>query len=284
MAILSVQSHVAYGRVGNRAAVFPLERMGFEVWPINTVQLSNHRGYDSCAGEAYSASQLELVWGGVKERGALASCQAVLSGYLGSTEIGAFVLEAAEDVRAANPRALFCCDPVMGDYGKGLYVDEDIPAFMRESAVPSCDIATPNQFEAELICESAIEDIDGAKRACDAIRAKGPSIVLITSFEPRERAEGRIAMFLASDAGFHVIETPELPAHPPLRGTGDLCAALFLGRCLSGGDPVEALELMSGSLLSVVERTVASGSRELLIVESQDDIASPPRRFVARRV
>jgi pyridoxine kinase len=284
MAILSIQSHVAYGRVGNRAAVFPLERMGFEVWPINTVQLSNHRGYDSCAGEAFSASQLELVWGGVKGRGALGSCQAVLSGYLGSAEMGAFVLGAVQDVKAANPEAIFCCDPVMGDYGKGVYVDEAIPAFMRESAVPSCDIATPNQFEAEMLADSPIEDIDDAKRACDLLRSKGPSIALITSFEPRGLEEGSIAMFLAAAGGYYQIETPRLRAASPLRGTGDLCAALFLGRYLAARDPVDALELACASLYSVVERTVASGSAELLIVESQEALAAPERRFEAKRV
>jgi pyridoxine kinase len=284
VAILSVQSHVAYGRVGNRAAVFPLERMGFEVWPINTVQLSNHRGYDSCAGEAFSASQLELVWGGVKDRGALGSCQAVLSGYLGSAEIGAFVLGAVQDVKAESPGAVYCCDPVMGDYGKGVYVDEGIPSFIRESAIPSCDIATPNQFEAELLVDAPIEDADDAKRACDLLRSKGPSIVLITSYEPKDLGEGCVAMFLASDDGYRVIETPELSSDPPLRGTGDLCAALFLGRYLATGDPVAALELACSSLYSVVERTAASGSAELLIVESQGEIAAPERRFEAGRV
>jgi len=255
--------------------------MGFDVWPINTVQLSNHRGYETCAGEAYAASQLELVWGGVKDRGVLGACEALLSGYISSREIGGFVLAAVEDVKAANPKALYCCDPVMGDYGKGLYVDESIPAFMRGSALPACDIATPNQFEAELILETAIEGLDDAKRACDAMREKGPSIVLITSFEPEGLAEGRAAMFLASDSGFHMIETPLVASDQPLRGTGDLCAALFLGRYLAAKDPVAALELACGSLFSVVERSIAAGSRELLIVESQDAIANPERRFKA---
>ncbi len=284
MAVLSIQSHVAYGRVGNRAAVFALERMGLEVWPINTVQLSNHRGYPSCAGEAYSAAQLRLVWGGVKDRGVLGSCEAVLSGYLGSTEIGAFALEAALDVKSANAGAIYCLDPVMGDFGKGLYVEESIPAFMRSFALGCSDIVTPNHFEAELLCERAIEDADDAKRACDELRRKGPSIVLVTGFEPRGLAPGRASMLLASDRGFHSIETPLLEADPPLRGTGDLCAALFLGKYLSRRDPVLALEEACSGLFAVLERTMEAGGGELRLVESQDTIASGERRFRAVEV
>ncbi len=284
MAVLSIQSHVAYGRVGNRAAVFALERMGLDVWPINTVQLSNHRGYPSCAGEAYSAAQLRLVWSGIKDRGVLGSCEAVLSGYLSSAEIGAFALEAALDVKSANPSALYCLDPVMGDFGKGLYVEDAIPSFMRSFALGWSDIVTPNHFEAELLCERAIEDLDGAKRACDELRRKGPSIVLITSFEPKGSMPGRVSMLLASDYGFHSIETPLLEADPPLRGTGDLCAALFLGRYLLKRDPVLALEEACSSLFEVLELTMGKGGGELRLVEAQAAFAGDERRFRAAEV
>lgn len=284
MAILSIQSHVAYGHVGNRAAVFPLERLGNEVWPINTVQFSNHTGYGSWTGEIFTSAHLALVWSGVKARGVIGDCEAVLSGYMGSAEIGQFVLQAVDEVKAARSDALYCCDPVMGDYGRGFFVAEGIPAFISSQAVRSADIITPNQFEAETISGSVIESVDDAKRACEAIHALGPSVVLITSFKPSERTNSSISMFLSSKEGFRLVTTPELPVDPPLNGAGDLTAALFLGRYLPERDAVAAFELMADSVFSVFERTYASGSRELDLVKAQEELAVPRRRFESKRI
>jgi pyridoxine kinase len=283
VAILSIQSHVAYGHVGNRAAVFPLERLGYEVWPINTVQFSNHTGYGSWTGEIFTAAHLALVWSGVKARGVLGECEAILSGYMGSAEIGQFVLQAVDQVKAAKPGALYCCDPVMGDYGRGFFVAEGIPEFISRQAVACADIVTPNQFEAETISGSVIASVDDAKRACEAIHRMGPSVVLITSFMPSERSDSCISMFLSSKEGFRMITTPELPVEPPLNGAGDLTAALFLGRYLPERDAVGAFELMADSVFSVFERSFASRSRELDLVKAQEEIAAPSRRFEAKR-
>ena len=283
MAVLSVQSHVAYGHVGNRAAVFPLERLGIDVWPINTVQFSNHTGYGDWTGEIFSASHLALVWSGVKSRGVLGSCEAVLSGYLGSAEVGQFVVDAVADVKASRPDALYCCDPVMGDYGRGFFVSDGIPAFIGRRAVASADIVTPNQFEAEYIADDPIDSVDDAKRACDKIRSLGPRIVLITSFKPSAESQSSISMFLAADGGFWTVTTPELPLDPPLNGAGDLTAALFLGRYLKSRDAVDALELTADSVFAVFEATFASKAREIDLVGAQEAIASPGRRFGARK-
>jgi pyridoxine kinase len=284
MAILSIQSHVAYGHVGNRAAVFPLERLGYEVWPLNTVQFSNHTGYGAWTGEVFTFAHLSLVWGGVKARGVVGDCEAVLSGYMGSAEIGGFVVQAVDDVKSANPNAVYCCDPVMGDYGRGFFVAEGIPEFISSQAVRFADIVTPNQFEAEAISDSVIGSIDDAKNACEAIHALGPSIVLITSFKPSDEADSSISMFLSSPQGFHLITTPELPVDPPLNGAGDLTAALFLGHYLEGRDPVAALELMADSVYSVFEMTYKDKSRELRLIAAQDEIAKPQRRFEAKKI
>lgn len=284
MAILSVQSHVAYGHVGNRAAVFPLERLGYEVWPINTVQFSNHTGYGAWTGEIFTASHLSLVWSGVKQRGVLADCEAVLSGYLGSAEVGQFVVNAFDEVKAANPAAIYCCDPVMGDYGRGFFVADGIPEFISHNAVTFADIVTPNQFEAEAISGSVISSVDEAKAACETIHGMGPSIVLITSFKPSEDQDSSISMFMSSKEGFRMITTPELPVDPPLNGAGDLTAALFLGHYLRSKDPVEALELMSDSIFSIFERSYADRARELRLIAAQDAIAQPQRRFAAKKV
>jgi pyridoxine kinase len=283
VAILSIQSHVAYGHVGNRAAVFPLERLGYEVWPINTVQFSNHTGYGSWKGDVYGADRLSLLWEGVLERGAIGSCEAVLSGYMGSAEIGSFIVRAVEDVKAARPDAVYCCDPVMGDYGRGFFVAEGIPRLMSERAAGMADIITPNQFEAEVLSGMEITSVDDAKRACETISGLGPSIVLITSFRPRVAEDTSISMFLSSKEGFRIVSTPPLPIDPPLNGAGDLTAALFLGHYLESRDPVSALELMADSVFSVFERSLADKARELSLVRAQDDIASPRRRFPAIR-
>lgn len=284
MAILSIQSHVAFGHVGNRAAVFPLERLGYEVWPINTVQFSNHTGYGEWKGEIFTAGHIELVWSGVKDRGAAADCEAVLSGYMGAAEIGGAVLGAVDDVRRANPDALYCCDPVMGDYGRGFFVGEGIPDFMSSRAVRWADIVTPNQFEAEALAGVVIDGVEQAKRAAHAIHEMGPRIVLVTSFIPAGEPDSTISMFLSDGKSFYTITTPRLPLEPAPNGAGDLCAALFLGRYLRNHDAVEALELMTDSVFAVLERSLAEGSRELKIVEAQEAIAAPERRFSAKRI
>ncbi|HTX73382.1 MAG TPA: pyridoxal kinase PdxY [Rectinemataceae bacterium] len=284
MSVVSIQSHVVYGHVGNRAAVFPLELVGHEVWPINTVQLSNHRGYDSCMGEVFTGGHIELLWSGIKALGLLPECDALLSGYLGSVEIGASMVAAVADIKAVNPSALYCCDPVMGDYGKGMYVEPGLPEFLAESALGWADIVTPNQFEAEYLSGIVIDSLDSARSACDLIRAKGPRIVLITGFKPRVADASTISMFMASEAGYHTISTPELPLDPAPHGAGDLCAALFLGRYLVRRDAVKALELCSNALYSVMLRSQFARSRELKLIESRDDILKPKNRFRARRI
>jgi pyridoxine kinase len=284
LAILSIQSHVAYGHVGNRAAVFPLERLGYEVWPINTVQFSNHAGYESLTGEVFTAAHLDLVWSGVKAMGHVADCEAVLSGYLGAAEVGQFVLRAVDDVKAANPAAIYCCDPVMGDYGTGVFVAPGIVDFFSGHALRSADIVTPNQFEAELLTGSVISSIEDAKRACASIHEHGPSIVLITSFKPKEKNGLGVSMFLSSPECSRVLTTPELALDPLLKGLGDLAAALFLARYLEVRDPVSALESMADSLFAVLERTQPKYAKELSLISAQGEIAEPKKRFCSAKV
>ncbi|MBL8968177.1 MAG: pyridoxal kinase PdxY [Spirochaetaceae bacterium] len=288
MAVLSIQSHVAFGHVGNRSAVFPLELLGFEVWPVNTVQFSNHTGYGSWTGEVFPARHIEEIWRGMKERGAAASCEAILSGYLGDPGVGQAILGAVCDVKAENPRALYCCDPVMGDYGPGFYVKPGILEFMRAKALPAADILTPNQFEAEALTETAIVSVEDAKAAARALHAMGPRIVLVTSFKPAEGEAGLVSFFLSAEGSSYLLDTPELPLNPVPNGAGDLTAALYLARYLAAGGAtlpaVEALELMADSVYAVIEATKARGSRELCIVASRDEILAPRRRFRARAV
>lgn len=289
MSIVSIQSHVAYGHAGNRSAVFPLERLGFDVWPVNTVQFSNHTGYGAWKGEVFSADHVRAVWEGMKDRQAMRGCAALLSGYMGDPSIGRAILDVRDDLKRHDPKVLYCCDPVMGDYGRGFFVRPGIFEFMRDVAVPAADIIKPNQFEAEALTGITVQRFDDAREACMRLHERGPKIILLTSFKPRDAGgdaapaggDAGISMLLSVEGAQYLITTPELPVTPAPNGAGDLVSALFLGQYLRSGDPVRALELMADSVFAVFERCLREGSRELLIVQSQDDFVSGRRRFTA---
>lgn len=284
MAILSVQSHVAYGHVGNRSAVFPLELLGFEVWPINTVQFSNHTGYGAWTGQVFSAGHIEEIWRGIHELGVVGDCEAVLSGYLGDASLGESILKALVEVKSGQPSAVYCCDPVMGDYGRGVFVREGILGFMRERAIPAADIITPNQFEAELLTGMKIRDLGDARTATSALHRLGPSIVLMTSYRSEDSRPGEISNLLSVEGELFLVTTPELAFEAPPNGAGDLTSALFLGHYLRTRDPALALELMTDAVYSVFEATRRSGKRELALVASRDSLLEPGRRFPSRRL
>src|SRR5690348_11172943 len=139
MNLLSIQSHVAYGHVGNSAAVFSLQRLGIEVWPVHTVQFSNHTGYDGWRGRAFEPDLIRDLMRGLEQRSVLGGCDGVLSGYVGSAEIGAAILDAVTRVKRANPAARYCCDPVIGDVERGVFVRPGVAEFMRERALAAAD-------------------------------------------------------------------------------------------------------------------------------------------------
>ncbi|MGC1749401.1 MAG: pyridoxal kinase, partial [Pseudolabrys sp.] len=173
MNILSIQSHVAYGHVGNAAATFPLQRMGVEVLPIHTVQFSNHTGYGSWKGRVFDAGMVSELVEGIEQRGVLGECDGILSGYMGSADIGAAILDAVTAVKRANPAARYCCDPVIGDVGRGVFVREGIPEFMRNKAVPAADLITPNQFELDYLSNRASRTLRQARDAVKAVHDLG---------------------------------------------------------------------------------------------------------------
>ena len=283
MGILSIQSGVAYGHVGNSAAAFPLQRLGFDVWPVNTVQFSNHTGYGAWRGHVHSAAQVDELLRGVAERGAFGRCEAVLSGYLGDAELGVSVLNAVAAVRAERPDALYACDPVMGDHGRGFFVRPGIPEFFAGLAVPAADIVTPNAFElAYLAGREEGRTLEEAVEAAAGVRARGPRLVVATSLMLPD-AEGRLAV-LADDAeGSWLVRTPNLPI--ALNGTGDAFTALFVGHhLLAGGDVPVALERAVSAMYAIVEATYRAGARELRLVATQDQMRAPERLFRAERV
>ena len=277
--ILSIQSWVAYGHVGNASAIFPLQRLGAEVWGVHTVQFSNHTGYGAWRGQVFGADLIRECVGGIEDRGVLPRCDAVLSGYLGSAEIGAAVRDAALLVKSANPKALWCCDPVIGDTGRGVFVRPGIPEFLRDQALPAADIATPNQFELEWLTGQAITSLDTAKAAITALQAKGPRIVLLTSLRTDATGADEIELLAAEGGGFWRLRTPMLPLS--VNGAGDAIAALFLFHRLHSGAVATALEAAASSIFGLLSQTLAAGARELQVVSAQAEITAPTRLFRA---
>lgn len=269
--VLSIQSHVAYGHVGNAAAVFPLQRMGIEVMPVHTVQFSNHTGYGSWTGQVFDAGHIRDVLKGMSDRGALQKVDALLTGYLGSPAMADVILEVRE---ALPPHALWTCDPVMGDVGRGFFVHADIPAFFRERATARAHIMTPNQFELEYLSGHAVKTLDDAKAACCVLHERGVAIVLLTSLIHADTKAGTIEMIASEKNGaVHHAVTPLLPLDPAPNGAGDATAALFTGHMLKGSRVDEALQRTAGGIFAIFEATQASGGRELALVAAQDRLA-----------
>ncbi len=280
--VLSIQSLVAYGHAGNSAALFPLQRLGVEVWPVVTVHFSNHTGYDDWRGPLLSAQDISEVIRGVEDRGALARCDAVLSGYQGAEDVGAVVLDAVRRVREANPAAVYCCDPVLGDTDRGFYVRPGIVEFMRDKVAPAADVITPNQFELAFLAGAETTTRDDVVAAADRLRETGPHTVLVTSVVVDDTPADALDMVLVSDAGAWTVRTPRLPLNPP--GAGDLTTAVFLANLLAGREGPQALGRTTSAVFAVVEATVAAGEHELRIVQAQDALADPPSRFEPARL
>jgi pyridoxine kinase len=268
--------------VGNSAAVFPLQRLGFSVWPVITVHFSNHTGYGDWRGPVLPADDVADVVRGIEDRGVLPECDAVLSGYLGDVSLGRVVLDAVAKVKAANPRAVYCCDPVMGDTGRGFFVRPGVPEFMRDEAVPAADVMTPNRFELEFLAGRDITTLDDALAAADGALAQGPGLVLVTSLVRGGAPPGTIEMLAASAEGVWLVRTPLLPLS--VHGAGDAASALFLAHLLRGARQEEALSKTASSVYAVLEETHRARSREIRLIAAQDAIADPPDRFPARRL
>ena len=282
MNILSIQSHVAYGHVGNDAATFPLQRLGIEVWPVHTVQFSNHTGYGAWRGSVFDAAMIADVIEGIAERGVFPRCDGVLSGYMGSPEIGAAILDAVARVKAANPQALYCCDPVIGDVGRGVFVRPGLPDFFRERAIPLADVIAPNHFELDDLTGRSTRTLAEAMAAIDSLHARGPRAILVTSLHVGGTPDDAVDLVASGAEGRFRVRTPKLPIS--VNGAGDAIAALFFAHLLRGGTVAEALSKAGSSLFCVLKLTAARGAREMLLVEAQDEFVKPSQVFEAERV
>lgn len=280
--ILSIQSSVAYGHVGNSAATFPLMRLGIEVMPVLTVHFSNHTGYGQWRGPLLPATEVAEVIKGIDERDALGRCDAVLSGYQGAEDVGAVILDAVQLVKERNPNAIYCCDPVMGDVGRGFFVRPGIPEFMRDQVVPAAQVITPNQFELEFLTGMTTQTMDEVLKAADAARAMGPDIVLVTSVVHEAAPESTLDLVVVTGEGAWAVTTPLLPQ--TFTGAGDLTAAMFLANLLATKDPAQALAKTAAIVYGVLKATVDAGAAELQLVEAQSEIAEPTNVFAPTKL
>jgi pyridoxine kinase len=275
--ILSIQSSVAYGHVGNSAVTYPLMRMGVEVWPVITVHFSNHTGYESWRGPLLSAADLADVVRGIDERGVLGEVDAVLSGYQGGEDIGAMILETVALVRRRNPGSIYCCDPVLGDADTGSYVRPGIAEFMRQQIVPAAQIITPNQFELTLLTGLPVSTMAEVLDAADAARRLGPEVVLITSVIRQDAPPQIIDMVAVNGHGAWLISTPRLPR--TFTGSGDVTAATFLATLLRTRDLPAALAHTAAVIYGLLKITADSGRGELALIAAQEEFIRPSHSF-----
>ncbi|KRC51230.1 pyridoxamine kinase [Leifsonia sp. Root227] len=282
MKILSIQSAVAYGHVGNSAAVFPLQRIGVEVLPVYTVNFSNHTGYGAWRGPLIAPEDVREVITGIEERGVLGQIDAVLSGYQGGEGIGDVIIDAVARVKAANPDAVYACDPVMGNATSGCFVAPAIPDLLRDRVVPVADIITPNQFELGYLTGTSPDTLESTLESVDAARGMGPDTVLVTSVERPDRPEETIEMLAVDGTGAWIVQTPRLPMKA--NGSGDVTAALFTAHYLRDRSAESALRKTVSSVYDLLARTLESGERELQLVESQEFYANPREQFAVRQV
>ena len=281
MKFLSIQSSVAYGHVGNSAAVFPLQRLGHEVWPVSTVVFSNHTGYGAWRGPLLPPGDVADVITGIEERGVLDQVDGVLSGYQGSADIADVILDAVARVRAANPRATYTCDPVMGNADSGCFVHADIPPLLRARVVPAADIITPNQFELGFLTETEPQTLEEILTSTELARKMGPRTVLVTSVHRSDRPDDTTEMLAVNDDGAWIVQTPRLPLQA--NGSGDVTSALFTAHLLASDAPT-ALGRTAASVFALLEETLRSGERELRLVAAQDAFVDPPTSFEVVRI
>lgn len=283
MRFLSLQSHVAYGYVGNRAATFPLQRLGHEVWAVNTVEFSNHTGYGAWRGRIAPAEQVADIVHGIEALGLLPRCDALLTGYVGDAALADVVLDTARKVRQANSRAIWCCDPVLGDIDTGIYVKPGIDVFFRERAIPVADLVTPNHFELEHLTGRKVATMADALAAARSLMA-GPRLVLITSLRRADAPAHQIEMVAVTTEAAWRIATPLIGFDIMPNGTGDMVSALFTAHWLTSGNVASALGQAASSVYAVLEATQEMRERELQIVAAQDRLVSPPRLFTAEPI
>lgn len=282
--ILSIQSHVAYGYVGNRVASFALQRLKNEVITVNTVQFSNHTGYGVWKGDVFSVEHLRAVWQGIKERVPLSSIDGLLTGYLGNESVAEFIEQINDELRAHNKHFNYCLDPVFGDVGRNLFVKEELALFFKERFIFKADVITPNHFEMNYLCGTKINDIQSLKTCATLLFEKGLNTILVTSYQGCECQQGEIAMVLLTPTDSWLIKTPKLEFDIAPNGSGDLVSALVLDKVLKGVHHRDLLEQVTSQVYKVFVKTKESKERELQLIQAQDELVNEEIVFSAHQV
>ena len=282
MNVISIQSQVAFGHVGNSAAIFPMQMHGIDVIAVPTTLLSNRPGYPTIRGRVLEAQLVADVLLGIEERGAVEASRMILSGYLGSPDIAAVVADFVARAKARNPALLYCCDPVLGDRDRGLFVQADIPPLVRDRLCALADIITPNHFEFETLCGARADTSADMIAQAQTLLARGPSTVVVTSAELSDTPDGEIETLAVERSRSWRVRTPKLPISPS--GTGDLFASLFASARVQGNDTPQALSHAASVVYAVLERTAAAGTEEMRIVASAEQLVHPTRRFDATAI
>ncbi|EOU9559032.1 pyridoxal kinase PdxY [Cronobacter dublinensis] len=280
--ILAIQSHVVFGHAGNSAAEFPMRRLGANVWPLNTVQFSNHTQYGQWTGAVMPPSHLTEIVQGIAAIGQLSRCDAVLSGYLGSAEQGEQILEIVRLVKAANPQAKYFCDPVMGHPEKGCIVAPGVAEFHARFALPASDIIAPNLLELEMLSGHPVASVDEAVATARELIARGPQIVLVKHLARAGFQQDRFEMLLVTAEEAWHISRPlvDFGARQPV-GVGDVTSGLLLVKLLQGATLREALEHVTAAVYDIMVTTKRMEEYELQVVAAQDGIAQPEHYFTA---
>jgi pyridoxine kinase len=264
--ILSIQSHVVYGYVGNKAAVYPLQYMGYDVWPINTVQFSNHTGYGKYQGEIFTAEHILQLAAGIIDIGQAHKCRAILSGYMGSKAICEAVQTIVQQFKANNADLLYLCDPVIGN--NNCFVKPEVFEFFKEKL--SADIITPNQYEAEVLSDTKIINISSLKTTAEILHKRGINTVVITGLKLSDITDG-LCVFASDGKNQYLVKTQEYPFATPVNGTGDLFSSLYLGFYLRTKDIALALQNTVYNLQKVLENTYKLNERELQLLSVKYD-------------
>ncbi|EOI3479031.1 pyridoxal kinase PdxY [Cronobacter dublinensis] len=280
--ILAIQSHVVFGHAGNSAAEFPMRRLGANVWPLNTVQFSNHTQYGQWTGAVMPPSHLTEIVQGIAAIGQLSRCDALLSGYLGSAEQGEQILEIVRQVKAANPQAKYFCDPVMGHPEKGCIVAPGVAEFHARFALPASDIIAPNLLELEMLSGHPVASVDEAVATARELIALGPQIVLVKHLARAGFQQDRFEMLLVTAEEAWHISRPlvDFGARQPV-GVGDVTSGLLLVKLLQGATLREALEHVTAAVYDIMVTTKRMEEYELQVVAAQDGIAQPEHYFTA---
>ncbi|WP_462378843.1 pyridoxal kinase PdxY [Pseudomonas sp. Marseille-QA0892] len=285
--VLSIQSHVAYGHVGNSAAVLPLQLLGIQPVTVNTVQFSNHTGYGEFKGQVFPPEHINDVLDGLRARGVLARCSAVLSGYLGDAAIGEVILSVVQEIRRQRPDALYLCDPVMGDVGRGVFVRPGIPEFLRRRGLGEASVITPNHYEFELLHGETVatteEAISAARGLIGSTVRLGPSTIVITSLRTPDLPDDKLSTLVVTATEAWIVQTPYVDLQPLPNGMGDVFSAVLLGRMLNGSAIQDAAAHAVSALYALVSRT-QPGNRDLPLIIARDEIVNPSRQFTAERL